>query len=189
MDARPRGGWAPPAPRPELDGDYFGNTYYPAQPFLLEAAGKQVWVRVVPVGFRPDDVPATPEGRDAKVRAAIAAGQARFRIEVTERANRAVELLGWDRDELMAGVGNPLRSLLAEEWIPLAELRLTGPLAIDQEALRYYPDLAGRGLRPVGVVASLRPAVYAASQAARPGTAEERERAESEGFLAPLQRD
>lgn len=167
--------------------DYFVDNYYAAQPFVLEGTGKRVWVRLVPVGFRPDEHPRGQEAREAKLQAAVQAGQARFRIEVQEQAGAVTRFLGLDRDASSGlRIGNPVRGLFANEWVPLAELRLTAPLQLDQEAIRYHPNLAGRGLRPVGVVASIRPAVYAASQDARPETAEERARAESRGMTSAL---
>ncbi|HET7542060.1 MAG TPA: hypothetical protein VFK05_19470 [Polyangiaceae bacterium] len=53
-------------------------------------------------------------------------------------------------------------------WCALATLRLTGPLDIDQEALRFDPFRTGRGIVPSGFVHALRVACYAASQRARP---------------------
>lgn len=161
--------------------DYFQNTYHAALPFLLEGTGKRVWVRVVPVPFTPADAalrdPSGPEAREEKLRQAVAAGQARFRIEVQpeSRVGRAL------------GVDHGWFDLISNDWIPLAELSLTeGPLAVDQEAMRYHPELAGRGIVPVGPIAGVRPAVYRASQEARPATAAER--AEGDGFLGKLRR-
>ena len=47
-------------------------------------------------------------------------------------------------------------------------LRLLRPSPVDQEALRFHPFQAGRGIVPAGFVQSARKAAYAASQAARP---------------------
>lgn len=161
--------------------DYFQNTYHAALPFLLEGTGKRVWVRLVPVPFTPADAalkdPSGPEARERKLREAVAAGQARFRIEVQpeSRLGRAL------------GVDHGWFDLISHDWIPLAELSLTeGPLQVDQEAMRYHPELAGRGIVPVGPIAGVRPAVYRASQEARPATAAER--AEGEGMLGKLRR-
>jgi hypothetical protein len=46
---------------------------------------------------------------------------------------------------------------------------------MDNEAFHYYPDLAGRGLIPQGIVNALRAELYPESQAARPQTTEERD--------------
>jgi hypothetical protein len=51
---------------------------------------------------------------------------------------------------------------------PVIILRLLRESPVDQEALRFNPFQAGRGIVPVGFVQSARRAAYAASQAARP---------------------
>jgi hypothetical protein len=146
--------------------DYFANTYYAAIPFYLESAKTRVWVRIRPLSFdRRTPRPTNPEAREADLRQAVASGQARFHVEV-QRENRLGRALGLDHGWLAA---------LAHPWVPLAELTLTdGPLTLDQEALRFYPELAGRGLVPTGTIAGIRPAVYRASQLARPPSAADR---------------
>lgn len=64
-------------------------------------------------------------------------------------------------------------------WAPIARVSLREPVAVDQEALRFSPFRAGRGVVRRGLVHGLRRGVYALSQWARParGTA----RAESDG--------
>lgn len=61
-------------------------------------------------------------------------------------------------------------------WRALCSIRLHERLDLDQEALRFDPFRAGRGLRPVGFVHHLRPAAYVASQHFRPASAAERSR-------------
>lgn len=53
-------------------------------------------------------------------------------------------------------------------WVDIAELRLLEPMPIDQEALRFSPFRAGRGIHPMGLVQAMRWATYRASQFARP---------------------
>lgn len=149
--------------------EYFANTYHPAQKFLLEGTGQRVWVRLVPVSLRelgPGDE-RTPAAREARLRKAVADGAARFRLEVQEEASALRRWTG-----LTIGF---TKDFWAKPWTPLAELRLVRPLNLDQEAMRYHPDLAGRGLVPVGVVPSIRPAVYRASQDGRPASESERD--------------
>lgn len=50
-------------------------------------------------------------------------------------------------------------------WEPVAAVRL---LEVDQAALRFWPDRAGRGLVPRGFVEAMRRGTYFLSQAARP---------------------
>jgi hypothetical protein len=53
------------------------------------------------------------------------------------------------------------------QWQPLVELRLTSPVQLDQQRLRFSPFQDGRGLNPRGLVHALRLATYRASQVAR----------------------
>lgn len=52
-------------------------------------------------------------------------------------------------------------------WSPLARVRLQRVAQVDDEALRFRPFRAGRGLRPRGFVHALRVGVYALSQWSR----------------------
>lgn len=61
------------------------------------------------------------------------------------------------------------RPPLLRTWEPVAEVRLTRPIELDQAALRFSPFRSGRGFEPVGFVHYLRVAAYAGSQRARPG--------------------
>jgi len=79
--------------------------------------------------------------RADRVAAAVEAGEAVFQLEV--------------------------KRTLTRTWIPIATLRLTRALDLDQEDLRFDPFQSGENLRPVGVVHAIRKAAYAASQKAR----------------------
>ena len=61
-----------------------------------------------------------------------------------------------------------MRHTMQLPWEPLATLVLDGLSRIDQEALRFDPFRAGRGIEPVGFVHAVRKYVYRASQWARP---------------------
>lgn len=52
-------------------------------------------------------------------------------------------------------------------WVPLVEIRLMKPAAVDQEALRFSPYRTGFGLEPEGFIHGLRLWTYAMSQNAR----------------------
>ncbi|WP_373046134.1 hypothetical protein [Vulgatibacter sp.] len=104
-------------------------------------------------------------------------GRVKFRITTARTA-----LPGRDRSErLQVAVESGLASLRLEfrpvggrVWKPLCAVRLLERLDLDQEALRFDPFRAGRGIRPVGFVQYLRPASYRASQRLRPrSTAEQ----------------
>jgi len=65
-----------------------------------------------------------------------------------------------------------LRPTFRWPWRAIATLRLESESAVDQEALRFDPFRAGRGIVPVGFVHAIRRRTYAASQAARPASSE-----------------
>lgn len=52
-------------------------------------------------------------------------------------------------------------------WIPVAAIELRERADIDQEALRLNPFRSGRGIIPVGLLQSIRAAIYPASQIGR----------------------
>jgi hypothetical protein len=52
-------------------------------------------------------------------------------------------------------------------WQPIAEIHLIAPVAIDQQALRFWPFRNARGLTPRGFVHALRRGTYLASQRVR----------------------
>lgn len=56
------------------------------------------------------------------------------------------------------------RKTLTLVWHPVGLLKVTKPLDLDQEALRFDPYNAGAGLNPVGVVHAMRKATYAISR-------------------------
>jgi hypothetical protein len=57
---------------------------------------------------------------------------------------------------------------------PLVAIRLVAPVDLDQEALRFWPFRAGKGIAPQGFVHALRAGAYRASQWARPSSQKER---------------
>ena len=65
--------------------------------------------------------------------------------------------------ELSAGPFGP--------WTPLVVMTLERAAHVDEEALRFSPFRAGRGLSPRGFIHALRVGAYALSQRARPRTA------------------
>jgi hypothetical protein len=166
--------------------DYFANSYFADQPFRIEGTSIDVWVRLVPIDPAPAKRPTDPAGREAKLLDASKAGRAAVRIEV-QRVDPS-----WSREWLGVNVSDLiakrdwLYARREQPWVPLALLTFDEKVDVDQEALHFSPDLAGRGLIPTGPIAAARGRVYATSQAARPKTAEERKDAESEGFLHRL---
>jgi hypothetical protein len=145
--------WSMPlAPFTTHARDFLDNVYFAVSPFQLDdldgfAAERVEW-RVV-----PDCPPAGGASRSERLLSAMADGQARLRLE-------------------LAPYRGPLSRPEPERFVSVARLNLTGPLELDQEALRFDPFRAGRGLHPVGFVHALRRATYAASQRRRPAHAE-----------------
>jgi hypothetical protein len=148
------------APFTENQFDYLapGNTYYPAISYRIAPNSatdseptQDISLRVVPEAFTPSDAtlvkPTNGDQRDAKLKLAVQEHKAALRIE----------------GQIKGG-----------NWTPLVRITMDEPLAMDNEAFHYYPDLAGRGLIPQGVVNALRAELYPASQAARPTTGAER---------------
>ncbi len=116
--------------------DFFANRYYAVSPFALEGMHR-VELRLAPI-VRPEH-----EGsRAEKLRAAVAAGEARF-----ELAARKTLHFGWE---------------------PIARITLMKESDLDQETLRFDAFQNGAGIVPVGVINSIRKRVYPASQAGRP---------------------
>lgn len=122
----------------------------------------------------------------------LAEGLGRVKLRI---ATSPVRLPGATREERLqraveAGLATlrlEWRAVEARAWRPLCAVRLIQRLDLDQEALRFDPFRAGRGLRPAGFVHYLRPAAYRASQAARPRSAAERTRgAERKARFAPV---
>lgn len=142
--------------------DFLANTYFPAMPFLLEGVKGECWLRIRPL---PGPT-GTGANRIAKLDDAIRQGGGRFAIEV-QRRSRVRDALTGDLARFVPGASTVG---LQNPWIGIAELRLTGPVAVDQKALRFHPGLAGRGLRPTGLIMSIREAVYRRSQDGRART-------------------
>lgn len=166
--------------------DYFdpGNTYYPAIAYRISPTSasdseptQNVWLRVVPEAFTPDDAslahPTNGDQRDAKLLAGVKEHKAALRIEVQLDQSLATKLL--DDVETLAQTRSIVAAWQGQPWTPLVRISMDQSIPMDNEAFRYYPDLAGRGLVPQGVVNALRAEVYPKSQAARPATTAERE--------------
>lgn len=118
--------------------DFLANDFYAVSPFDMEGVGR-VKLRVrSPRAGRPGG-----KDRSDRLARAVAAGAAILTLEIRE-----------------LGPG--------KRWRPVAQVALTGPMQVDQEALRFSPFRDGRGIRPRGFVHALRKATYAASQAVRP---------------------
>lgn len=78
-----------------------------------------------------------------------------------QRLSRAVE-----RGQAMLRLEARLGSK-DEAWQPVAAIHLREQLLLEQDALPFDPGSTGIGLVPRGVLQSIRPTVYAASQAGR----------------------
>lgn len=84
------------------------------------------------------------------------------RLEAAMRAGAAHLVLGVRRWPGVLVVGDH------PPFEPVVRLSLIERLDVDQDALRFDPHRAGRGVVPTGFVHGLRVAAYAASQRARP---------------------
>lgn len=119
--------------------DFLDNDYFGVAPFEIEGVGR---VKLRLVGPRPG-TPGTT--RAERLDRDVSAGRADLRLEARRLDDPA----------------------LADEWLPVALLRLVEPARVDQERLEFSPFRAGRGIRPVGFVHALRRGTYGASQAMR----------------------
>jgi hypothetical protein len=115
--------------------DFLANAYFGVSPFRIRGMGR-CRVRVVPVSGRVDG-----ETREDKLRAQLARGPVRLRLEVK-----------YDRP--------------GARYEPAALIELTRTRA-DDPALYFDPFGAGRGIEPAGFVHHLRVATYAASRYGR----------------------
>ncbi len=137
--------------------DFADNLYYAVSPFDARGIGV-LRLRLRPgydggdTGDRkeePDEMPTIrhasplPDRRYADLDDAVRDGRAVFHVDA--RFSRR-PLTGWQ----------PLVRIVLEEAVP-----------IDQQALRFSPFRAGRGLRPRGFIHALRKPVYPLSQVAR----------------------
>ena len=125
--------------------DYMGNDYFAVSPFEV-GLGRPMYLRLRPAAASPRDRARAAardrhEGRDARLARAVGRGEARFRID------------------LARGPFGP--------WTPLVALSLERAAMVDDEALRFSPFRAGRGVQPRGFVHGLRAGAYAVSQWAR----------------------
>ena len=132
----------PLAPFTTRSDDFLANHYWAVAPFAVAGIGR-VKFRLAPLPSLTR-APRSALGRNETLLRDIAAGGVAFRIE--------------------------LRSTFRWPWRAIATLRLESESAVDQEALRFDPFRAGRGIVPVGFVHTIRRRTYAASQAARPAS-------------------
>jgi hypothetical protein len=121
--------------------DFLANHYYGVSPFLV--AGRRVEWRLTPeLGAPPG------QSRAERLERALHEG-ACLRLELADYA-------GWWRRPLDSSFESVVR------------VRLRRFLDLDQDALRFDPFRAGRGIEPVGFVHAMRRATYLTSQRARP---------------------
>jgi hypothetical protein len=125
----------------------FGPLLTNARDFLANAYHAVLPFEVTGIGrvkWRLTPRPVLTSGKDRRERLAdaVARSAATFRLEVREL----------DKDA---------------PWREVADIELTERVNVDQDALRFNPFHAGRGIEPVGFFQMVRAAVYAASQAGR----------------------
>jgi len=120
--------------------DFVRNRYWAVSPFAVQGVGRLKF-RLSPA---TPDLPALAAGhRDARLERAVSTGLATWNLETRAVFHRHYQLIA--RVHL---------DRLAPE--------------VDQEALRFRPDRAGRGIVPSGLIHAIRPSAYGSSQAARP---------------------
>ncbi|MDQ3033921.1 MAG: hypothetical protein M3Y87_16005 [Myxococcota bacterium] len=160
-DARPQPGdqdlllatirrpWTMPfAPLTTNHHDFFANDYYAVSPFSAEPAGTIEW-RLAPDHPVQGGGGAHGAPREQRLAVAVERGDAMFTLEARPY-RRVIDLAR------------------AAPWSAIARIELIETIAIDDDALRFDPYRAGRGIEPVGFVQSLRIGAYAAGQRARP---------------------
>jgi hypothetical protein len=97
-------------------------------------------------------------------------GRAKLRL----RGPRPTGLQGDDRGEKLQNAIQRGEAVFRFElfvngrWEAIATVRLEERVELDQAALRFWPDRAGRGFVPRGFVEAMRKGTYFLSQAARP---------------------
>jgi len=116
--------------------DFVGSRYWGASPFAVHDHGR-VELRLSPVAD-PGEIDGS---REARLRAAVAAGYAAWWLEARRTRTR--------------------------RWHRVARVSLERAIEIDDRALRFDPFRAGCGVMPVGFVHALRRGAYDASQRAR----------------------
>lgn len=122
--------------------DFLANHYYGVSPFRVGA--RRVEWRLAP----EREAPPGPS-RGERLERAVRAGHASLRLE-------------------LADYSGPLFPPVGESFQSVVRLHLREHAELDQEALRFDPFRAGRGIMPVGFVHFMRKATYLASQRARP---------------------
>lgn len=139
--------WTMPfAPLTTNHHDFLANDYFAVSPFHTDPAGTIEW------RLAPEHAASHGGSRDERLGASIERGEAALTLEARPY-RRIVDIARHRR------------------WSPVARVALIEEVDVDQDALRFDPYRAGRGIEPVGLVQSLRIAAYAASQRARPGAA------------------
>jgi len=129
--------------------DFLANRYYAVSPF--EIASERTLAS------------SAAEGR----RGLIADG--RFELRLTPQVHGVVEGTRAERFAAAVAAGQAVFALEAKKtltwkWQTVGTLKVTKPLDLDQDALRFDPFHAGAGLQPVGVVHAMRRATYAISR-------------------------
>ncbi|MEO6574700.1 MAG: hypothetical protein ABIP89_12725 [Polyangiaceae bacterium] len=121
--------------------DFQGNDYFAVSPF--DAPGfERCYFRLRPNRPPRNGYRLHEEGRIERLRSAIAAGEALFRLDVRREGET--------------------------RWFPLAVIDVREHAFVDQERLRFSPFRTGRDIVPRGFIHALRRGVYALSQLARP---------------------
>ena len=118
--------------------DFLANVFHGAGPFEI-AGHPWMRIRVKPLGV---PVPASSRDRFARLRAAIEAGEVRFRLEIESM--------------LDASLGSAV-----------VDLHLVEEVEVDEETLGFWPFRRGQPIRPMGLVQFMRPVPYLLSEWAR----------------------
>jgi hypothetical protein len=139
--------------------DFLANYYYGVSPFEVPPLGRIEW-RLAPQKLDAERSVPKPSQHAGLLPASATRAEG---LAAALREGTASLLLQW------APYSGPLRRPAAELFAPLVRLKLTAQLDLDQEALRFHPFRAGRGIEPVGFVHAMRRATYLTSQALRPG--------------------
>lgn len=126
------------APLTTRQHDFTANHYYAVSPFEVPGVGRAK-LRLAPPPAPPGGAGAT---REERLRAAVASGEASFQLQLRRRPPRG-------------------------SWEPLCQVHLVEEVALDQEALAFWPFRTGRGVVPRGFVHALRRGAYAGGQRAR----------------------
>lgn len=137
----------PLAPLTTDTHSFLRNDYYAVSPFEVHELGRVRWRLVRPLGgdrARTEDENENEGGdRWSELQRVAERGEAVFQLEVRRAGGLAV-------------------------WEPVAAIHLMEKVDVDQDALRFSPFRAGRGIHPRGLVHAIRKGTYLASQAARP---------------------